>query len=649
MLTRGPADVISRAERPVSAPGALERAWHGLRASLGGPSSVRRWVLRCRLPVIHWHARQLSRLDDTALDAQAGLLRQALRRRGVVGWLWPRAFALVREVARRELGMAHHDVQLLGGMVLLKGQVAEMQTGEGKTLTATLPAATAALAGIPVHIITVNDYLASRDADKMGPVYARLGLSVASVVHGMTPAERRRAYSADVVYCTNKELVFDYLRDTQELGTRRHPLSAHAARLQGRLTSHRLLLRGLHFAIVDEADSVLMDEARTPLILSGPAGEGVLDIALVDEAIAMAKRFVEDEHFVREQGQLLLTDSGKRYLESQVERLSRQSMAGHWQGRSRQQWLIQQALLAQHHFQRDVHYLVRDGKVLIIDEHTGRVMEDRRWEKGLQQMIERREGCEPSDPNITLARLTYQRFFRRYRHLSGMTGTAREVRRELWTTYRQRVVTVPPHRPGRRRLGKVMRCDTKAAKWEWICQRLPSLVAQGRAVLVTTVSLADAEALSARLKANDIAHRILSARQDADEAAVVAAAGAPGAVTLATSMAGRGTDIPLDPVTRGAGGLHVILAGHHDAARIDRQIMGRCARQGDPGSVEWVLSEEDELLTELDGWQRRLGRLATRLRRAQQTRERRHARERARLLEADWREDDQLGFSGRGE
>ncbi|WP_111411739.1 preprotein translocase subunit SecA [Billgrantia lactosivorans] len=645
VLMKLPADVLSRPERALLPPGSLERPWHWLRSKLHRPATLRRLGLRAQLPGIHRHATRLAALSPQALDEERDALRLRLSRHGVTSRLARHAFALVREVSRRELGMAHHDVQLLGGLAMLGGRIAEMHTGEGKTLTATLPAAAAALAGIPVHVITVNDYLAARDAELMAPVYRALGLSVASIVHEMPPHERRAAYAADVVYCTNKELVFDYLRDTQLLGRHRHPLQAHAARLLGELHDERLLLRGLHFAIVDEADSVMLDEARTPLILSAPAGNEALDIALLDEALALAGEFEENADFVREKGQIHLTECGRQRLTEKAQALS----GSGWVGRSRREWLIQQALVARHRFQRDHHYLVRDGKVQIIDEHTGRVMADRSWEKGLQQMIERLEDCEPSHPNVTLARLTYQRFFRRYHHLSGMTGTAREVRGEFWRTYRLRVVAIPPHRPSKRLYWPTVSAARKQDKWEWIVARVRELGGQGRAVLIATVNLEDSEALSQRLAEAGIEHAMLNARQDAEEAETVARAGRKGAVTVATSMAGRGTDVSLDAEVKVAGGLHVIIAGHHDASRVDRQIAGRCARQGDPGSVEFVVCEEDELLDELEGWQRHLGLLPVRLRRAQRQREARHARERARLLDADWREDGQLGFSGKSE
>ncbi|MFN2410453.1 MAG: preprotein translocase subunit SecA [Halomonas sp.] len=649
-IPRRPVDTLDRPERFVEPPATLEKLWRVMRGPLRLPGHSHRWLLEAALPAIHRHAEHLAGLEDTALNDHVLSLRQRLLANGLTTSLSREAFATVREVARRELGMAHHDVQLMGGLALLEGRIVEMPTGEGKTLTATLPAATAALAGVPVHVITVNDYLASRDAESMGPVYRRLGLSAGSIVHDMLPAQRRAAYAADITYCTNKELVFDYLRDGRELDHNRTPLLAHAARLKGSLDDSRLLLRGLHFAIVDEADSVMLDEARTPLVLSGRDTNDPVDIALIDEVLELASKFQENEHFVREKNQLHLTDIGRATLAKEAEQhLEAHGNQGAWLGRARREWLLQQALVARHQFERDRHYLVRDGQVQIIDEHSGRVLADRRWERGLQQMIERLEGCTPSDPNRTLARLTYQRFFRRYQHLAGMTGTASEVRSELWRTYHLRVVRIPPHKPSQRHDLGVTMFTTAPQRWEWITRRAQDFIVMGRPVLVVTISLADSEALSSALTQSGLNHTLLNARQDAEEADVIAAAGQSGAITVATSMAGRGTDIALEPAARNAGGLHVIIAGLHDSSRVDRQIAGRCARQGDPGSMEWVVCEQDTLLNELHGWQRQLGPLHKRLKHAQSQREKRHARERARLLDADWSEADRLGFSGRSE
>lgn len=645
-----PADHLSRPERVRQAVNSLEKGWHWLRARTLSDGNLYRSILHALLPRIHQHQARLAELDPAQLRVQRDFLRQRLLRDGLRIGLALEAFALVREVTRRELGMAHHDVQLLGGLVMLRGHIAEMQTGEGKTLTAVLPAATAALAGIPVHVVTVNDYLAARDAQAMGPVYRALGLSVDTVVQGVSPAARREAYLCDVVYCTNKDLVFDYLRDSLALRAWRDPLQAHAARLRGELSAQQLLLRGLHFAIVDEADSVMLDEARTPLVLSGASQIEALELSVLDEALALASRFVEGRHFFRRDGQLQLSERGRRLLNQHADTLlAREGKQSIWHGRARREWLLQQALLARYYFQRDRHYLVRDGKVLIIDENTGRVMPDRSWEKGLQQMIERLEDCLPSTPNLTLAKMTYQRFFSRYHLLAGMTGTGQEVKDEFWYLYRRRVIVIPPHQPNRRRHLGISCVASQEEKWQRVAERAMYCAAAGQPVLIATVTLGDAEQVSECLRELGMGHAVLSARQDSEEAEVIAEAGKAGAITVATSMAGRGTDIALDAAARAAGGLHVILAGHHDAARIDRQIAGRSARQGDPGSVEIIVAEDDPLLGELPPWQTRWGDLPARMRRAQQRRERRFARERARLLEEDWRESEMLGFSGKTE
>ncbi len=602
----------------------------------------------------------LEQESEAQLRARARRLRRELQRDGFDDARVVAAFALVREMAGRVLGMRHFDTQLLGGLLLLYGRVAEMDTGEGKTLTATLAAATAALAGVPVHVITVNDYLTARDAEQMRPLYEALGLTVGCVVHEVSQQERREAYGADITYCTNKELTFDYLRDRLLLGEQAHPLRLQAEYLQGREARvHRLLLRGLHFAIVDEADSVLVDEARTPLVISSncdnPGEEKVLR-----EAMQLAGEMEQGRHFELDAGarQVRLTANGKLWLAARAG-----AMGALWKGTVRREGLVQQALMARHLFVRDVDYLVRDGGIQIIDEHTGRVMADRSWERGLHQMVEIKEGCEPTPLRETLARISYQRFFRRYLHLSGMTGTAREVAAELWSVYGLAVTRVPPHKPSRRRYLPSRYFRREEDKWRAVVERVEALHAAGRPVLVGTHSVEASESLSRRFDAAGLPHRVLNARQDAEEAEIIARAGEAGRITIATSMAGRGTDIKLDETARERGGLHVILTRLFDAARNDRQLAGRCARQGDPGSFEALLSLQDscEDPRRLAWWQRLLLGGAARasgldmrvapwlLRNIQAGVERRHAR----IRRSVWRHDEQskqlLSFSGRGE
>lgn len=603
---------------------------------------------------------ELARLSDEQLTERATQLRQSLRRDGLSEERVCRSFALIREVAHRTLGQRHYDVQILGGWVLLNGCIAEMATGEGKTLTATLAAATIAMAGVPVHVITVNDYLTGRDAREMAPLYEMLGLSVGDVSHELNPVARRSAYGCDVTYCCNKELAFDYLRDRLVVGRQPNRIQLQLEQLYGDAARVRqLVLRGLCFGIVDEADSVLVDEARVPLIISGAGGE-VPERDIYETALTLARGLVRGQDFSLDgrERTIRLTSSGRTTLTNRAVGLT-----GLWSGPRRREELVRQALTALHLFQRDVHYLVRGEKVQIIDEYTGRVMGDRSWEHGLHQMIELKEGCPVTPMNRPLARITYQRFFRRYLWLSGMTGTAQEVAGELWAVYRLATVRVPTNRPLQRRWIGERLFATADQKWEAVVGRIRALREQGRPVLVGTRSVEASEILSEHLTRAKIAHVVLNARQDQEEAAVVAAAGESGRVTVATNMAGRGTDIKLLRSVAQAGGLHVIATERHEAARIDRQLYGRTGRQGDPGSYEMVTSLDDELLTashsKIGRWVARLlvksgkpleGWLARVLARgAQRSAERMHARVRRELLQHEDQLESTLAFSGRME
>jgi preprotein translocase subunit SecA len=529
---------------------------------------------------------------DVDLRERADALRGGLLRHGFAPELVARAFALVRTAANRTVGLRHFPVQLMGGHVMLEGMLAEMGTGEGKTLAATLPAATAALAGMPVHIVTVNDYLAKRDGEWMGPLYAALGLTVGIVQHGQQPEERRAAYAADITYCTNKDLGFDYLRDTLALASRCGRGRLLLEKTLGRGDRlDRLLLRGLHFAIVDEADSVLIDEARTPLIIAGAADKEA-DEALYHTALAIAGELERDVDFRLDLSERAarLSAAGRRRLETLGARLP-----SAWRSARAREELAQQSLAALHLFARDAHYIVREGKVQIVDEYTGRVLADRTWERGLQQLIEAKEACEVSGRQLTLARITYQRLFRRYLRLAGMTGTATEVASELEAVYDLKAVRIPPNRPSRRRNAGVRLYASHAAKWQAAADTIARVQAEARPILVGTRSVAASEALSAVLASRGIDHVVLNARQDSAEAAIVAEAGEAGRVTVATNMAGRGTDIRLGEGVPERGGLHVILTEYHESHRVDRQLFGRCGRQGDPGSYETIVSLEDEL------------------------------------------------------
>jgi preprotein translocase subunit SecA len=641
------------------------------------PTMLDRWIRRVTGPVLRrlsgWRARpgaliwavaaaeaELQQLDEQQLRYAALALRTPLRLLGLRDELVARSFALVREAARRTLGERHYDVQLVGGRVLLAGLVAEMETGEGKTLTATLAASTAAFGGIPVHVVTVNDYLARRDAEWMEPVYSALGLTVGAVVHGMDQEDRRAAYACDVTYCTSKELAFDYLRDRLALGQHTSRLRLQVERLSSdRPRARQLVLRGLHFAIVDEVDSVLVDEARTPLVISGRVDAGA-ERRVYEQALELAAGLEPSGDFTVDtrERRIDLTDRGRQRLTELT-----QPMGTVWRGRLRREELVRQALGARHMFHRDMHYLLQgDGRVVIVDEFTGRRMPDRSWGQDLHQLLETKEGARLTGRNETLARISYQRFFRRYLHLAGMTGTAREAAAELWSVYRLGVRRVATRRPlGRRALLPRMSA-TAAARWVDVVARVAELSRSGRPVLVGTRSVAASEHLSRLLRDAGIEHRVLNARQDEAEAEIAALAGESHRVTVATNMAGRGTDIKLAPGVAERGGLHVIATEYHEAGRIDRQLFGRCGRQGDPGSFEVIASLEDDLMARYGTWWRDVARWASgaggrvpswlarrAVRRAQRGAEKLHARLRADLLQTDQHLDTALAFSGRQE
>lgn len=540
------------------------------------------------------HRRQWQELDEQALNRRILETKAALHRQGFRGEAAIDAFALIREVAGRQLGMRHFDVQLIGGWVMLQGMIAEMDTGEGKTLTATLPACTAAMAGVPVHIVTVNDYLVERDAELMGPVFRALGLTCGTILEGMDHQQRRAAYACDITYCSNKQLTFDYLKDRMVLGRKDGRLNLQLDRLAKgeHAVTERLLLRGLCFAIVDEADSVLIDESRTPLILSRD-NQSMEQLLVYQQALAVAREFQSPRDFVmnaRLRG-IELTAVGK----SKVAELTK-PLGGVWSASRRGRELISQALSAHHLFLKGIHYLVQDGKVMIIDEFTGRVMPDRSWERGLHQMIETKESCAMTDQRETIARISYQTFFRRYLHLAGMTGTAKEVRRELHSVYGLAAIRIPTNRPTQRRELASHYYPSLTEKWRAVVKRIKAVNRSGRPVLIGTRSVEASEHLGYLLALEGLPHRILNARQNTEEAEIVKEAGQARRITVATNMAGRGTDIKLESDINALGGLHVILTECHEAGRIDRQLFGRCGRQGDNGSYERILSLEDELI-----------------------------------------------------
>ena len=652
------------AERPEREPGLHDRIAEFLVTRALKPT--RDWLrdparaLERIVGYVERYERSFRMAADADLTRQARGMRAALRRDGFVPELVGQCFALAREAAVRTIGQRHYDVQLMAGWALLQGKLVEMETGEGKTIAATLPASTVALAGYPVHVITVNDYLAQRDCAEMGPLYRFLGLSVGAVVQGMPKAGRRQAYASSITYCTNKELAFDYLRDRVALAHRSSRLHLSLERLRNHASrDEELVLRGLYFGIVDEADSVFIDEARTPLILSSTTG-ATEEKVRCEQALEFARRLIRGNDYDVDLAErtVSLTSAGRAKLGDFVADLN-----GAWTSVRAREELVTQALSALILFLQDQHYVVTDGKVQIVDESTGRVMPDRSWERGLHQFIEVKENCEPTQRRETLARLTYQRLFRRYIRLAGMTGTAREVAREVKSVYGLDVVRVPLHRPSRRSYGRALVCATRAEKWQRVADVVERLaVAGAQPVLIGTRSVRSSEEISAVLRERAIEHALLNAKQDQAEASVVALAGRLARVTVATNMAGRGTDIRLGEGVAERGGLHVILTEYHESRRVDRQLLGRCARQGDPGSCQAIVSLEDEIYIVYAPAMTRLVKrlsndgaqvpdtLSEALRRLAQFRaERRSADVRVQTLELDRRLDRVLAFSGRGE
>jgi preprotein translocase subunit SecA len=611
---------------------------------------------------VHAHDDSLRGLSDNAFQARLRELRARLAASSFAEAPTAEAFALVREAARRELGQAHYDTQLIAGKIMLGNQLAEMATGEGKTLTAALAAATAALAGMPVHLVTANDYLVTRDAQLLGPVYRKLGLSVGTVTRPMDQAQRRLGYGCDITYCTAKELVFDYLRDRLVRRAASSDLHERVRQMDvetGAAAQPRLLLRGLWVALIDEADSILIDEARTPLVLSqsrvNPQQQRYVRDAF---AIADRLRLGIDFRIDASAGAAELTEAGRAALAAQAG-----ALGGLWQDRRHRDEIVTLALAARHVFLRDRHYLVHDGKIVMIDQTTGRLAPGRVWSRGLHQLIEEKEGCAPTGETETIAQITYQRFFPRYLRLGGMSGTLAEAAVELRSVYGLRIARVPLRKPSQRVYMPTRVFASRDEKWQAVVERIGELSRAGRPVLIGTDSVADSDELGRRLSAQGAKHVVLNARHDAEEAAIVARAGEVGSVVVTTNMAGRGTDIVLASGVRERGGLHVICCQHNASGRIDRQLQGRCARQGDPGSVETILSLEDTLISRYwPAWLRaalsprpgsgrplatRIGRLLAYL--PQQLEERRQRNERKALLANDKQADRRLSFAGRGE
>ena len=612
------------------------------------------------LPEVQKHEKAMRQRSDAELRTLAAGFRRRLRREGLEVAPVGECFSLIREAASRTLGIRHYDTQLLAGWGLIQGKLVEMATGEGKTLAATLAASTMALAGVPVHVITVNDYLAQRDADEMAPLYRFLGLSVGAVSQKMTKTERRGVYARTIAYCTNKDLAFDYLRDRVALGKRVSKLQLDLGKLRGETAEEdELVLRGLYFAIVDEADSVFIDEARTPLILSASNDSKEEDID-IGRALAIAQELTLREHYRVEWAdrRVNLTDRGRDKIETESQRFD-----GIWSRARPREEIVTQALSAINLYRRDEHYVVADNKVQIVDELTGRIMADRAWERGLHQLIEAKEGVETSSRRETLARITYQRLFPRYLRLSGMTGTGKEVSREIRRTYDLDFVRIPLHRPSRRVRYSTQVLPTRDEKWCAVANATEELLrTAARPILIGTRSVEASEEISFVLASRGIEHALLNAKQDAVEADVISRAGQAASVTVATNIAGRGTDIRLGETVAAAGGLHVILTEYHEFRRIDRQLIGRCARQGDPGSFASIVSLDDAIFTTYAPHARRLVQWLCRIdqrlplltdgllrRVAQAAADLRGVRSRDQTQANNRRYDELLAFIGRGE
>ncbi|OUJ05617.1 preprotein translocase subunit SecA [Acetobacter malorum] len=585
-----------------------------VRALFGTANDRTLKMFQRRVPEINALEPQMQALDDAALAAKTGEFRERLAKGATLDNLLPEAFAVTREASRRVLGMRHFDVQLIGGMVMHAGKIAEMRTGEGKTLVATLAVYLSALAGKGVHVVTVNDYLAARDAAEMGRLYNFLGLTTGTIVPNMPDEARREAYAADITYGTNNEFGFDYLRDNMKY------------RLE------EMVQRPFYHAIVDEVDSILIDEARTPLIISGPAEDSSDLYRSVDEVVAQLvqdpETFDKDEKF----RSVVLTDAGSDKVEELLRNagvldegglydLHHVAVVHH----------VQQSLRAHTLFSRDVDYIVRGGKVVIIDEFTGRMMEGRRYSDGLHQALEAKEHVEVQQENQTLASITFQNFFRLYPKLSGMTGTAMTEADEFAEIYKLDVVEIPTNRPVARKDEDDEIYLTEAEKFGAVVKLINTVHERGQPILVGTTSIEKSEALSELLKQEGIPHNVLNARFHEMEAKIVAQAGAPGAITIATNMAGRGTDIKLGgnvemligqeldgmeegperdaaaqairervardhDIVKAAGGLFVIGTERHESRRIDNQLRGRAGRQGDPGNSHFFISLQDDLM-----------------------------------------------------
>ncbi|OGS18566.1 MAG: preprotein translocase subunit SecA [Elusimicrobia bacterium RIFOXYA2_FULL_40_6] len=551
--------------------------------------------------IINSLEEEIEKLSDEQLKNKTDKFKKRLAEGEILNDMLPEAFACVREASKRTIKLRHYDVQLIGGMVLHEGKIAEMKTGEGKTLVATLPAYLNAITGKGVHIVTVNDYLAKRDPAWMGPVFQALGLTVGYIQHDMTPEERQKMYQCDITYVTNNEIGFDYLRDNMVI------------------KKDERVLRPMHFAVVDEVDSILIDEARTPLIISGPAEESTEKYVLANRLVPHLRgKFITDAEEMEAKYKGIDLSKGYDFIvdekahsvtltEPGVAKCERLLGIENLYDDLESEWVhhITAALRAHNLFKRDVDYVIKDGQVIIVDEFTGRLMPGRRWSDGLHQAVESKENLRVAEENQTLATITFQNYFRMYEKISGMTGTAKTEASEFWDIYKLDVISIPPNKINIRLDNSDVIYRTEKEKWSALVDEIEQSWKKGQPVLVGTRSIEKNEKLSNMMRRRGIPHQVLNAKFHEQEAQIISQAGRKGTVTVATNMAGRGVDIILggnppnleeQQLVIHAGGLHVVGTERHESRRIDNQLRGRGGRQGDPGSTRFFISLEDELM-----------------------------------------------------
>lgn len=573
----------------------IDRGADWISGALKRRAQLRRRLKREARAALHLYRKEIAPLSPDAFQEHLTDLHRRFRRGEKSRKLIRESFACVARAAAEVLGLTPYEEQLMGAIAIHEGLFAEMATGEGKTLTIGLAAVLAGWRGQPCHVITANDYLAQRDAGTMRPLFEFCGLEVGFVIGEMPPEERPPQYHCAIVYTTSQELLADYLRDRLKLGSDQSPQSRLIRHLEKEApgANQPLAMRGIHTVIIDEADNILIDEAVTPLIISQTMrGDSFNQCCTIARDLAGVLQAGEDYTIDFKHNEITLTGKGKTAIGRHSHRFP-----AVWRSHDRRNELLRQALVASHFFLRDKHYVITDEKkVEIVDEFTGRILPGRTWKQGLHQAIEAKEGIRVTDPTETLASMSFQRFFRMFSLIAGVSGTARESSGELWRIYRLAVVCIPTHRPVIRKVEKVRVCPDRETKYEEVVKEIAEVNSSGRPVLVGTRTVEASEALSESLRQLELKHSVLNAVRHEEEAEIVKSAGERGSICIATNMAGRGTDITLSPEVVALGGLHVIVVEHNLSPRIDRQLVGRSARQGEPGSTRYYLAPDDELL-----------------------------------------------------